>query len=151
GVETSLFEKGIRDNGRILLKDGNEKRITAEACVHHLWFDSDDYRNLGVKIKCNPAIKALPNKNLILEAILDDRIDVIATDHAPHTIEEKSESYWKAPSGLPLTQHALQVMLEMVKQGKITLEKVVEKKIGRASCRERGLVREVTAKEKETK
>src|SRR5690606_39358731 len=76
---------------------------------------------------------------------------LIATDHAPHTIEEKSESYWKAPSGLPLTQHALQVMLEMVKQGKITLEKVVEKKIGRASCRERGLVREVTAKEKETK
>lgn len=146
GVETSLFEKGIRDNGRILLKDGNEKRITAEACVHHLWFDSDDYRNLGVKIKCNPAIKALPNKNLILEAILDDRIDVIATDHAPHTLEEKSESYWKAPSGLPLTQHALQVMLEMVKQGKITLEKVVEKTSHSvADCfqiKERGYVRE---------
>src|SRR5690606_7649422 len=112
----------------------------------HLWFDSDDYRNLGVKIKCNPAMKALPNKNLILEAILDDRIDVIATDHAPHTLEEKSESYWKAPSGLPLTQHALQVMLEMVKQGKITLEKVVEKTSHSvADCfqiKERGYVRE---------
>lgn len=146
GIETGLFEIGHRQNGRIVLDNGKEKRITAEACVHHLWFDSDDYRNLGTKIKCNPAIKALPNKNLILEAVLDDRIDVIATDHAPHTIEEKDASYWKAPSGLPLTQHALSVMFELVKKGEISMEKVVEKTSHAvADCfqiRDRGYIRE---------
>jgi dihydroorotase len=127
GIETGLFEKGYRKDGRILLESGSEKRITAEACVHHLWFDSEDYREQGNLIKCNPAIKAGPNKDQILAALLDDRIDVVATDHAPHTREEKAQHYWQAPSGLPLTQHALPVMFEFVRQGKMSLEKVVEK------------------------
>ncbi len=127
GEETGLFEKGFRKNGRIVLADGSPKQITAEACVHHLWFDSDAYKQLGNLIKCNPAIKAPHHKEQILQALLDDRIDVIATDHAPHTLAEKNQSYWQAPSGLPLVQHALPVMLELVHQGKITLEQVVEK------------------------
>lgn len=146
GIETALFEKGRRKDGRILLENGEEKRITAEACVHHLWFDAEDYRRLGNGIKCNPAIKAMPNKDQILAAVLDDRIDVIATDHAPHTKEEKAQPYWQAPSGLPLTQHALPVMLELVKQGKISLEKVAEKMSHAvADCfgiKERGYLRE---------
>ncbi|ODS80180.1 MAG: dihydroorotase [Cytophagaceae bacterium SCN 52-12] len=146
GVETGLFEKGFRRDGKIVLADGTEKRITAEACVHHLWFDAEDYRRLGSLIKCNPAIKALPNKDRILAAVLDDRIDVIATDHAPHTREEKAQHYWQAPSGLPLTQHALPLMLELVRQGKIPIEKVAEKMSHAvADCfriRERGYLRE---------
>jgi dihydroorotase len=108
-------------------KPGIEKRITAEACVHHLWFDATDYEHLGNQIKCNPAIKADGNKQVILQALLQDRIDVIATDHAPHTWSEKQNNYWNAPSGLPLVQHSLQMMLEFVKQGKMTIEKMVEK------------------------
>ncbi len=108
-------------------KEGIEKRITAEACVHHLWFDASDYESLGNLIKCNPAIKADGNKQVILQALLDDRIDVIATDHAPHTLAEKQQNYWNAPSGLPLVQHALQMMLEFVEKGKMTIERVVEK------------------------
>ena len=108
-------------------KAGIEKRITAEACVHHLTFDASDYETLGNLIKCNPAIKADGNKQAILKALLEDRIDVIATDHAPHTWAEKQQNYWSAPSGLPLVQHSLQMMLEMVQQGKITIEKMVEK------------------------
>jgi dihydroorotase len=108
-------------------KEGVEKRITAEACVHHLWFDSRDYERLGNQIKCNPAIKADGNKQAILQAVLDNRIDVIATDHAPHTWEEKQNNYWNAPSGLPLVQHSLQMMLEYVQQGKLTIERMVEK------------------------
>ncbi len=127
GDEVSLFEVGNRVNGQILKQDGSRKLITSEACVHHLWFDAEDYHVLGNKIKCNPAIKAPHHKEVILQALLDDRIDVIATDHAPHTIEEKAQPYWQSPSGLPLVQHSLNVMLEMSKSGKISLEKVVEK------------------------
>jgi dihydroorotase len=104
-----------------------DKRITSEVCVHHLHFTSDDYPALGNKIKCNPAIKAPQNRDALWQALLDDRIDVIATDHAPHTIAEKNESYEKAHAGLPLVQHSLLLMLQYVKQGKISLEKVVEK------------------------
>ncbi|NML20621.1 dihydroorotase [Pseudoflavitalea sp. G-6-1-2] len=104
-----------------------EKRITAEVCVHHLHFTSNDYAQKGNLIKCNPAIKAPHNREALWQALLDDRLDVIATDHAPHTWEEKEEPYEKAHAGLPLVQHSLLLMLHYVKQGKISLEKVVEK------------------------
>jgi dihydroorotase len=103
------------------------KRITAEVCVHHLHFTSNDYEKLGNLIKCNPAIKPYFNKEALWNALLDDRLDVIATDHAPHTFEEKNEPYEKAHAGLPLVQHSLLLMLHYVKEGKITIEKVVEK------------------------
>jgi len=122
------------------------KRITAEACVHHLWFDADRYQTMGNKIKCNPAIKEKSNKEAILKALLEDKIDIIATDHAPHTIDEKANKYLSAPSGLPLVQHSLNVMLNMHHQGKITLEKLVEKMChAPAECfkvKERGYLRE---------
>ena len=102
------------------------KNITAEVCVHHLWFDADDYKTLGNQIKCNPAIKH-GHREKLLQALLDDHFDVVATDHAPHTWEEKQQSYWQTPSGLPLVQHSLNVMLEFYKQGKISLEKIVQK------------------------
>jgi dihydroorotase len=104
-----------------------QKQITAEACIHHLWFDDRDYPRLGTRIKWNPAIKSENDKNGILEAVLDDRIDVIATDHAPHTWEEKTNTYFKAPSGGPLVQHSMVAMLELSLNGKIPLEKVVKK------------------------
>ncbi len=104
-----------------------QKKITAEACVHHLWFSDEDYAAKGNFIKWNPAVKKPSDRDAIFNAVLDNRIDVIATDHAPHTLEEKSQSYFKAPSGGPLVQHALIAMLEKYKQGKITIEKVVEK------------------------
>ncbi|WP_138995058.1 dihydroorotase [Larkinella sp. C7] len=104
-----------------------EKRITAEVCVHHLWFDADDYARLGNLIKCNPAIKAPHHKPQLWQALLDNRLDIIATDHAPHTWDEKQQPYWQAPSGLPLVQHPLLLMLEAVQQGKLSIEKVVEK------------------------
>ena len=104
-----------------------EKRITAEACIHHLWFSDQDYERLGNFIKWNPAVKKASDRDAIMKAINDNIIDVIATDHAPHTFEEKSQIYSKAPSGGPLVQHALLAMLDKVKEGKITLEKVVEK------------------------
>jgi len=104
-----------------------EKRITAEVCVHHLHFTSEDYKNLGNLIKCNPAIKAPYNKEALWQGLLDDRLDVIATDHAPHTWHEKNEPYEKAHAGLPLVQHPLLLMLDYVQQGKITIEKVAEK------------------------
>lgn len=119
GEETALFSP--------LTPKGGNKLITAEACVHHLWFDAEDYRRLGTQIKCNPAIKAPHHKEQIFQALLDNRIDVIATDHAPHTWEEKSKGYWEAPSGLPLVQHSLNIMLEFAQQGKISIERVVEK------------------------
>ena len=103
------------------------KRITAEVCVHHLHFTSNDYEKLGNPIKCNPAIKPYFNKEALWNALLDDRLDVIATDHAPHTFEEKNEPYEKAHAGLPLVQHSVLLMLHYVKEGKITIEKVVEK------------------------
>ncbi|MFT7482571.1 MAG: dihydroorotase, partial [Oceanospirillaceae bacterium] len=103
-----------------------EKKITAEICVHHLWFDAENYKQLGTKIKCNPAIKHNHRDNLFA-AMLDNRLDIIATDHAPHTVEEKSPNYWKAHAGLPLIQHTLLAMLDFAKQGKISIERVVEK------------------------
>ncbi len=104
-----------------------EKRITAEVCVHHLHFTSDDYAKLGNRIKCNPAIKAPHNREALWKALLDDRLDVIATDHAPHTLAEKNEPYEKAHAGLPLVQHSVLLMLYYYKQGKISLEKIVQK------------------------
>lgn len=123
-----------------------EKRITAEVCVHHLHFTADDYSRLGNLIKCNPAIKAPHNKAALWEALLDDRLDVIATDHAPHTWAEKQEDYEHAHAGLPLVQHSLPLMLHYVNEGKISLEKVVEKMSHAvARCfqvKERGYIRE---------
>ena len=123
-----------------------EKRITAEVCVHHLHFTSDDYATLGNRIKCNPAIKAPHNREALWKALLDDRLDLIATDHAPHTLEEKTGPYEKAHAGLPLVQHSLLLMLHYVKEGRITLEKVVEKMSHAvAKCfriAERGYIRE---------
>ena len=103
------------------------KKITAEACIHHLWFNDTDYNRLGMNIKWNPAIKTAHDQQEILKAVIDNRIDVIATDHAPHTIEEKNNTYFNAPSGGPLVQHSIVAMLEFQRQGKITLEKIVEK------------------------
>ncbi len=127
----------------IPLKD---KKITSEACVHHLWFDSSDYKRLGNQIKCNPAIKEAKHKEAIFQAILDDIIDVIATDHAPHTLEEKLLPYLNAPSGLPLVQHSLNIMLEFYKKGKISLEKIVEKMAHNPAIlfqiKERGYIKE---------
>jgi len=104
-----------------------EKRITAEACIHHLWFSDVDYSTLGNLIKWNPAVKTAHDREEIMKAVLDNRIDVIATDHAPHTLEEKKQSYFKAPSGGPLVQHSLTAMLELAGRKKITLEKVAGK------------------------
>lgn len=105
-----------------------QKRITAEVCVHHLTFNAEDYLRLGNKIKCNPAIKAEHHRAALLPALLDDRFDVIATDHAPHTAKEKaSTDYFVAPGGLPLVQHSLDMMMRLVQRGEITLERVVEK------------------------
>jgi len=104
-----------------------DKRITAEVCVHHLHFTADDYAQYGNQIKCNPAIKAPSNKEALWEALLDDRLDIIATDHAPHTWDEKQQEYTKAPAGVPLVQHSLLLMLQYVQQGKLSIEKVVEK------------------------
>lgn len=104
-----------------------QKRITAEVCVHHLHFNSGDYETLGARIKCNPAIKSAEHQQALFPALLDNRLDVIATDHAPHTWEEKQHSYFYAPSGLPLVQHSLNVMLEFYHQGRISLERIVEK------------------------
>ncbi|MET0570430.1 MAG: dihydroorotase [Pedobacter agri] len=116
--EIALFDNTIP------LKD---KKITAEACVHHLWFNDKDYATKGNFIKWNPAVKTEADQNGILQGILNDNIDVIATDHAPHTLEEKNQPYAQAPSGGPLVQHALPALLEMHLQGKISLEKIVEK------------------------
>jgi dihydroorotase len=104
-----------------------EKRITSEVCVHHLWFSADDYATLGNQIKCNPAIKAPHHRAALWEALLDDRLDIVATDHAPHTWDEKQQPYWQAPSGLPLVQHPLLLMLEAATEGRISIEKVVQK------------------------
>ncbi len=123
-----------------------DKRITAEVCVHHLHYTADDYATKGNLIKCNPAIKAPHNKAALWEALLDDRLDVIATDHAPHSWEEKQEAYVHAHAGLPLVQHSVMLMLKYVKEGKISMEKVVEKMSHAvATCfqiKERGFIRE---------
>ncbi|HXJ98970.1 MAG TPA: dihydroorotase [Gelidibacter sp.] len=116
--ETKLF------TNKIPLKD---KKITAEVCVHHLWFSDEDYQKKGTLIKWNPAVKTANDREELWKALLDDRIDVIATDHAPHTLEEKQQVYTNAPSGGPLVQHALVAMIEAYHKGKIGLEKIVEK------------------------
>jgi dihydroorotase len=115
--EVGLFEAG----------PVGKKRITSEACTHHMYFSDQDYLTLGNQIKCNPAIKTAEDRDAILQGVLDDRIDIIASDHAPHTWDEKSEAYIKAPSGLPLVQHTLQLMLSHWKEGRIPLEKIIEK------------------------
>ena len=104
-----------------------KKQITAEVCVHHLWFSEEDYKDKGTLIKWNPAVKKATDRAALWEALLDDRLDVIATDHAPHTLEEKQQPYTKAPSGGPLVQHALLALVEKVKEGVWTMEKLVEK------------------------
>ncbi|RYY59555.1 MAG: dihydroorotase [Chitinophagaceae bacterium] len=123
-----------------------EKRITAEVCVHHLHFTADDYAVLGNKIKCNPAIKAPHHREALWKALLDDRLDVIATDHAPHTVEEKSGPYEKAHAGVPLVQHSLLLMLDYYREGRISLQKIVEKMSHAvADCfqvKDRGYIRE---------
>lgn len=118
GKETALFDNSIP------LKD---KKITAEVCIHHLWFTDENYEEKGTHIKWNPAVKTAKDRDQLWEALLDDRIDVIATDHAPHTLEEKSNVYTKAPSGGPLVQHAIVAMFEAHHNGKISIEKIVEK------------------------
>lgn len=118
GKETHLFRNDI---------PLEQKKITAEVCIHHLWFSDKDYSEKGMLIKWNPAIKTSKDRNQLWQALLDDRIDVVATDHAPHTLEEKKNNYMKAPSGGPLVQHALTAMLEKSLEGKITVEKVIEK------------------------
>lgn len=116
--ETSLFDNSI---------PLEKKKITAEVCIHHLWFNDSDYKRLGTLIKWNPAIKTVHDQQEIFNAMLNDRIDIIATDHAPHTWEEKQNKYFSAPSGGPLIQHSLVAMLEFYHQGKISLEKVAQK------------------------
>ncbi|MEZ4973152.1 MAG: dihydroorotase [Cyclobacteriaceae bacterium] len=135
--ETALFDNSIP------LKD---KKVTAEACIHHLWFNDDDYDQMGTLIKWNPAIKTKSDQEAIMKAVLDDRIDVIATDHAPHTWEEKQNKYFSAPSGGPLVQHSLVAMLEFYKKGTISLKRIAEKMSHNPAIlfniKERGYIRE---------
>lgn len=135
--ETSLFDN---------ITPLKEKRITAEVCIHHLWFDDSYYKTKGMLLKWNPAVKSAADRDELLKAVLDNRIDIIATDHAPHTLEEKNNTYLKAPSGGPLVQHALPAMLEFYHQGKISLEKIAEKMCHAvADCfqiKNRGYIRE---------
>lgn len=135
--ETDLFERNV---------PLAEKRITAEACIHHLWFSDADYAEKGNFIKWNPAVKTSEDREGVLQAVLDGRIDVIATDHAPHTLAEKTQPYLQAPSGGPLVQHALLALLDMYREGKLTLEQLVQKTAhNTAICfqlAERGFIRE---------
>jgi dihydroorotase len=136
GLEMALFSK-------VPL---SEKRITAEVCVHHLWFDESRYDELGTRIKCNPAIKAATDRVALIQAVNEGRIDVIATDHAPHTASEKKQSYFKSPAGLPLVQHALQVLFDLAARGEISHALIVERACHAPAdlfgVRERGYVRE---------
>ncbi len=135
--ETSLFDNSI---------PLEKKKITAEACIHHLWFNDVDYERLGMFIKWNPAIKTAADQQEIFRALLDDRIDVIATDHAPHTLEEKKNNYFQAPSGGPLVQHSVVAMMEFYHQKKITIEKIIQKMAHNPAIlfqiKERGFIRE---------
>lgn len=135
--ETTLFDNSI---------PLEKKKITAEACIHHLWFSDLDYERLGTRIKWNPAIKAASDREGIWQALLDNRIDVVATDHAPHTLEEKANSYFKAPSGGPLVQHSVVAMMEFVRQGKLKVEDVVTKMSHHPAIlfriKDRGFIRE---------
>lgn len=136
-IETALFRNNIP------LK---EKKITSEVCVHHMWFSDEDYEEKGSLIKCNPAIKSMQDRATLLEALKDGSLDIIATDHAPHTMEEKNNKYFSAPSGLPLVQHSLVAMLDFVSRKDITLEFLVEKMChAPADCfnvEKRGYIRE---------
>jgi dihydroorotase len=136
-AETHLFRNDIP------LK---EKNITTEVSVHHLWFSDKDYKRLGTLIKWNPAIKTEKDKNGLLKALLDDRIDLVTTDHAPHTLDEKQKSYFQSMSGAPIVQHTLNIMLEFYKQGLISLEKIAEKMCHNPSIlyriEKRGFIRE---------
>ena len=116
-IEMGLFSKEHRNN----------KRITAEVCVHHLWFDESRYTDLGARIKCNPAIKSADDRAALMKALNEDRIDIVATDHAPHTASEKQKSYFKAPAGLPMVQHALLAMFDMAEDGQLSIQRVVDK------------------------
>ena len=124
----------------------SEKRITAEVCVHHLWFDESRYEELGAKIKCNPAIKRAEDRRALIAALNDGRIDIVATDHAPHTAEEKNGTYFKAPAGLPLVQHALLSLFDLAAAGEISLELLVDRACHASAdlfgVQERGYVRE---------
>jgi dihydroorotase len=120
--ELKLFEKGP-----LIRADGSRKQITAETCIHFLRFDRSDYARLGNLIKCNPAIKEASDREALTRAVADDVIDVLATDHAPHTWEEKQKPYAQAPSGLPLVQYALVAALELVHEGKLEITQVVQK------------------------
>ena len=135
-------ELGLLDGSTPLEK----KKITAEVCVHHLWFHEGDYERLGTLIKWNPAIKTMEDRDELLKGLLEDKIDVVATDHAPHTAEEKQNKYFKAPSGGPLVQHSLTAMLELYHKGALSLEKIVEKMChAPARCfgvHKRGFIRE---------
>lgn len=135
--ETALFDN------KLPLED---KKITAEACIHHLWFSEDDYKTKGTYIKWNPAVKTAQDREEIMKAVLDNRIDVIATDHAPHTMEEKQNTYFNAPSGGPLVQHSLLALIDMYKSGKINLEQIVQKAAHNPAIlfriKERGFIRE---------
>lgn len=134
--ELALFEPGPVEG----------KHITAEACVHHLWFCDEDYPQLGNLIKCNPAIKKRSDRDAILQALKEGRIDIVATDHAPHTWDEKQQPYPNAPAGLPLVQHALLTMMDHVKAGRLTIEQVAQKTAHNPAVRygvqERGFLRE---------
>lgn len=135
--ELALFETG---------KAVKDKRITAEACVHHLWFEASSYETLGNQIKCNPAIKDGRHRAAIRQALQTGAIDVIATDHAPHTWEEKEQGYWKSPSGLPLVQHPMLMLFEMSQEGVLSLTQIAEKTAHHvAECfqiEDRGYIRE---------
>ena len=124
----------------------SQKKITSEACIHHLWFSDADYLRLGTRLKWNPAIKTASDREAVFEAVLDDRIDVVATDHAPHTWEEKQNTYFKAPSGGPLVQHSLVAMLEFFRKGKISLERIADKMCHNPAIlfriQDRGFIRE---------
>ena len=135
-IEMSLFSKEHR----------KDKRITAEVCVHHLWFDESRYESLGARIKCNPAIKSAEDRAALIKAVNEGRIDIIATDHAPHLEGEKKRTYFKAPAGLPLAQHAVQIQFDLAMDGKIALETIVDRNSHAVAdifgVRERGYIRE---------
>lgn len=139
--ELALFERGP-----LIREDGSRKQITAETCIHYLRFDRDDYARLGHLIKCNPAIKDASDREALVRALADDVIDVLATDHAPHTLEEKMRPYTQAPSGLPLVQYALNAALELVHEGHLTTAQIVQKFAHAPAqlfdMRERGFLRE---------
>jgi dihydroorotase len=147
--EMNLFEKPNSSLFQDWLSKENyikNKQVTNEVCVHHLWFSDEDYERLGAKIKCNPAIKSKKDRDALRKALVEDRVDVVATDHAPHSWKEKQNPYLNCPSGIPLVQHSLLMMLELYHQGIISLEKIVEKMCHNPALifglKDRGFIRE---------